>query len=194
MFSNKTPNPSQLGVPLGDLMATIREDLAAHGNDWARPGFRAVAVHRIGAWRMSIASPLVRKPISRVHTALERFVRNVYGIELPYTVELGRRVIVEHQGGIVVHGAAAIGDDSIVRQGVTIGNRRLDRLDDAPRIGRNVNIGAGAVIVGAITVGDGANIGANAVVVRDVPAGATIVAAESGDLARLRAAAREVGP
>ena len=56
---------------------------------------------------------------------------------------------------------------------MTLGLRSLDRLDDAPTLGSKVNVGAGAVILGAVTIGDGANVGANAVVLCDVPAGAT---------------------
>jgi serine O-acetyltransferase len=78
-------------------------------------------------------------------------------------------VVIEHQHGIIVHGDAVIGDDCILRHGVTIGNRTLDRPHDAPRIGDGVNIGAGAKILGGVVVGDGAQIGANSVVVNDVP-------------------------
>ena len=106
---------------------------------------------------------------------LYRHIRNHYGIELPYTVQLGRRVVIEHQGAIVVHGNCRIGDDCIIRQGVTLGNRRLDEPDAAPILGDGVNIGAGAKILGLVTIGDGAQIGANAVVLRDVPAGALAV-------------------
>jgi serine O-acetyltransferase len=80
-------------------------------------------------------------------------------------------VVIEHQGCIVIHGNCEIGDDCIIRQGVTLGNRNLDRPFDAPRLGRRVNVGAGAKILGAVDVGDGAAIGANAVVLEDVPAG-----------------------
>ena len=99
----------------------------------------------------------------------------MYGIELPYSAQIGRRVVIEHQGGIVVHGATTIGDGTIIRQGCTFGIRSLDRLDEAPTIGRDVNIGAGAVIIGDVKVGDGASIGANAVVLQDVPPGALAV-------------------
>jgi serine O-acetyltransferase len=88
---------------------------------------------------------------------------------------VGRRVIIEHQSGIVIHGDAVIGDDCIIRQGVTIGNRRLNRPLDAPRLGNRVSVGAGAKLLGSIHVGDGAQIGANAVVFEDVPAGAAAV-------------------
>jgi serine O-acetyltransferase len=68
-----------------------------------------------------------------------------------------------------------IGDESIIRQGVTLGNKTLDRPLDAPTLGKRVNVGAGAKILGAVSIGDGASIGANAVVLDDVPAGAVAV-------------------
>ncbi|WP_019505641.1 serine O-acetyltransferase [Pleurocapsa sp. PCC 7319] len=161
-------------VSLG-LWQQIKEDWIAHGRDWTKPGFQAVAIHRFGVWRMMIKPKLLRALFSMLYRALYRRVRNVYGIELPYTVKLGRRVIFEHQSGIVIHGNCSIGDDSIIRQGVTLGNRHLDRSDDAPQLGTKINIGAGAKIFGNVTIGNGANVGANAVVLCDVPAGATAV-------------------
>jgi serine O-acetyltransferase len=104
-----------------------------------------------------------------------RHVRNVYGIELPYSVKLGRRVILEHQSGIVIHGLAEIGDDCIIRQGCTLGNRRLNAPLEAPKLGKCVNVGAGAQILGSVTIGDGAEIGANSVVLIDVPPGSLAV-------------------
>ena len=153
----------------------IKEDWRAHGCDWTKPGFRAVAIHRFGVWRMQIKSKLLRAPFSLLYRVLFRRARNVYGIELPYSVRLGRRVIIEHQGGIVVHGNCSIGDDSIIRQCVTLGNRHLERPTEAPQVGRKVNIGAGAKIFGAVSIGDGASVGANAVVLMDVPERATAV-------------------
>jgi len=157
------------------LFAQIREDWIAHGRDWTKPGFRAVAIHRFGNWRMRIRPKLFRAPFSVLYRILYRRARNVYGIELPYKVRLGRRVIIEHQGCIVIHGNSVIGDDCIIRQGVTLGLRSVDRLEEAPVLGRGVNVGSGAQILGCVTIGDGANIGANAVVLQDVPAGATAV-------------------
>ena len=94
---------------------------------------------------------------------------------MPYSAKIGRRVIFEHQHGIVVHGETVIGDDCIIRQGVTLGIRNMDRLTEAPVLGRGVNVGAGAKIIGAVKIGDGAAIGANAVVLKDVPAGALAI-------------------
>jgi serine O-acetyltransferase len=157
------------------LLAQIKEDWISHGRDWTRPGFRAIAVYRFGVWRMGIKLSILRAPMSLIYRCKFRYCRNVYGIELPYSAKVGRRVVIEHQGAIVIHGNAEIGDDSIIRQGVTLGNRTMDKPLDAPKLGKSVNVGAGAKILGAVTIGDGAVIGANAVVLIDVPAGATAV-------------------
>jgi serine O-acetyltransferase len=157
------------------LFVQIKEDWIAHGKDWTKPGFRAVVIHRFGVWRMGIEPKILRAPFSILYRMLFRKVRNTYGIELPYTVELGRRVIIEHQSAIVIHGNAVIGDDCIIRQGVTIGNRYLHRPLEAPKLGKKVNIGAGAKLFGNISIGDNVNIGANAVVLIDIPEEKTAV-------------------
>jgi hypothetical protein len=166
------------------LLAQIREDYETHGRDWTKPGFQAIALHRFGNWRMTIQPKLARAPLSVLYRTLFRFVRNVYGIELPYSAKVGRRVVIEHQGDIVVHGAAEIGDDCIIRHGVTIGNRHLDCPHEAPVLGVGVNIGAGAKILGKLQIGDKANVGANAVVTRDVEANHTVVGIPARSIAK----------
>ncbi len=153
-----------------NLVAQIIEDWNANGRDWTRPGFQALAVHRFGNWRMRIRQRPLRVPFSALYRALFLGVRNFYGIELPYTARVGRRVVVEHQSGIIIHGLSSIGDECTLRQGVTVGNRNMDEPDAAPQLGSRVNVGAGAKILGNIAVGDGAQIGANSVVLIDVPA------------------------
>ena len=157
------------------LVAQIVEDWHAHDRDWTRPGFQALAVHRFGNWRMGIGPRSLRFPLSVLYRAMYRSVRNFYGIELPYTARVGRRVVIEHQSDIVIHGHTSIGDDCVLRQGVTIGNRYSSEPLSAPRLGDRVNVGAGAKILGAIVVGNDAQIGANAVVLADVPAGGLAV-------------------
>jgi serine O-acetyltransferase len=158
-----------------NLFAQIVEDWKAHGRDWTRPGFQAVAVHRFGNWRMGIRQRPIRLPLSFLYRVLFTGVRNFYGIELPYTARVGRRVVFEHQGGIVIHGFASLGDDCVVRQGVTLGNRTFEERFTAPQLGNRVNVGAGAKVLGRVSVGDDAQIGANAVVLEDVPVGGVAV-------------------
>ena len=157
------------------MCAQIREDHVAHGRDWTKPGFRAVATHRFGVWRMTVRPKIVRAPLSVLYRWAFRRCRNVYGIELPYTVKLGRRVVIEHQGGIVIHGNSVIDDECIIRQNCTLGIRSLADLAAAPVLERGVDVGAGAVILGAVRIGAGAAVGANAVVLTDVPPGARAV-------------------
>lgn len=157
-----------------ELVNRIRQSWQAHGRKSSRPGFKAVAVHAFGQWRMSVSPKLLRAGLSGLYRVLYRRCCVVYGIELPYTVRLGERVVFEHQQGIVIHGNSEIGDDSIIRHGVTLGNRYLDRPYEAPVLGRRVNVGAGAVILGKVTLGNDVQVGANAVVLDDVLDGETI--------------------
>jgi serine acetyltransferase len=157
------------------LFKQIKDDWVNHGKDWTKPGFRALAYHRFGNWRMDVKPKILRAPLSILYRFLYRRARNVYGIELPYTAQIGQGVIIEHQHGIVIHGNAVIGNNCIIRQGVTIGIRYMDRPTEAPVIGDNVNIGAGAKLLGKITIGDNVNIGANAVVINSFPANNIVV-------------------
>lgn len=172
------------------LVEVLREDLYAHGSDWTRPGFQALAVHRIGRWARQSLPRWVRAPIMLWARAAHVFCRNFYGIELPFSAAIGHRVVFEHQHGIVVHGNSVIGDDCILRQGVTLGIRRMDRLQEAPVLGRGVSVGAGAKLLGYILVGDGALIGANAVVLSDVPARMKVVGAPARPVAGIYSRAR----
>jgi serine O-acetyltransferase len=168
-------NDTENSIDRLSLWEQIKEDWIAHGRDWTKPGFQAVAVHRFGVWRMTVQPKLLRAPLSILYRSLYRKVRNTYGIELPYTVQLGRRVVIQHQHGIVIHGYSSIGDDCVIRQGVTIGNRYLNRPLEAPKLGDRVNVGAGAKILGNVTLGNDVNVGANAVVLSDIPPGKTAV-------------------
>lgn len=154
------------------LFALIREDWHAHGRDWTKPGFRALAVHRFGTWRAALPSRLLRGMFKPLYNWAFRRCRNLYGIELPWSAAIGRGVVIEHQGGIVVHGASVIGNRCVIRQNCTLGLRRLDDLTAAPVLEDGVQLGAGSVLLGRICIGRNALIGANAVVLADVPADA----------------------
>lgn len=86
--------------------------------------------------------------------------------------EIAKDVRLPHPNGVVIHGRAIVGEGSVIMQQVTLGTIREGL---APRLGARVYVGAGAKILGGVTIGDEAKIGANAVVVKDVPAGATAV-------------------
>ncbi|MCD7824884.1 MAG: serine acetyltransferase [Clostridiaceae bacterium] len=104
---------------------------------------------------------------------LMRMCRVLYSIDLPYTCEVGRNVEFQHNGlGCVIHSKAVIGEGTQIYQNVTIGGRNGR---GHPVIGKNVFIGASAVILGGVSIGDNAVIGANATVLEDVPAGAVVV-------------------
>ena len=156
----------------GSLFQLLREDRQVH-RSWLKPGFHAVAVHRVGVWRFGLRMP-ARKLVSLFYRPAAFFVRSVYGIEISPSVTLGRRVAIPHGGKLVIAGRSVIGDDCILRHNVTIGAAR--RMEDVPTLGTRVAVGTGAVILGKIALGDYAEIGPNAVVLTDVPPQATVFA------------------
>jgi serine O-acetyltransferase len=156
------------------LVALIAEDCRTHGGDFFSQGFWALFWHRFGNWRMSVKPKALRAPLSLLYRIGAKLTQWFAGIDLPYTVIVGRRVRLEHFGGMILI-ARAIGDDVVIRQNTTFGVARADRLRDWPVIGDGVDIGAGAAILGRVDVGRGAKIGANAVVLKDIPEGAVAV-------------------
>lgn len=160
--------------PLSTLVGAVRSDYRCNRRDWTKPGFRALAVYRFGAWRRTAESRWVRVPLFAVYRTLHRFVRNHYGIEIHETATIGPRFWIAHQGGIVIHPYARIGSDCMIRQNVTIGAATFDDRHNGPILGDRVRVGAGAAIIGQITIGDDVRIGPNAVVMRDVPAGMVV--------------------
>jgi len=156
------------------MFENIREDWLAHDCNWSRPGFWALAVYRFGRWRYGIRQRWLRAPFSFLYKLLKFFADAAFGIEIPCETAIGRRFTIEHTGAIVISGDAVFGDDCVIRQGVTVGLRNRHRRG-APRIGNRVDIGAGAKLLGKITIGDDVAIGANAVVLCDVPDGCIAV-------------------
>jgi serine O-acetyltransferase len=125
-------------------------------------------VYRFGRWRYTIASPLIRKPLSLIYKFFYIFVQIITGIELPCEVVVGPGFVIDHFGGIVISGYACFGSNCRIRTGVVVG---LSHVEDpcAPQIGDNVDIGAGAKVLGNIIIGNNVTIGANAVVICNVP-------------------------
>lgn len=156
------------------MFDNIREDWRTYERDPWRQGMWVMVVYRFGCWRYRVRPALLRKALSFLYKLLKITCQITTGIELQCETRVGRRLKFEHFGGIIISGDAIIGDDVVVRNGVTIGLRRTGERG-APVIGNRVDIGAGAKLLGNITIGDDAVIGANAVVLCDVPAGALAV-------------------
>lgn len=168
------PGGAASGLSVRGLLALMREDWETNDRSLSRAGLQVVLLQRFGAWRLGLRSGLPRKAASLLYRTLNRVSQNVYGIAVYDTTRLGRRVKIPHPSGIVIGSNAIVGDGCLIRHNVTIG--LANSPDESPRIGRDVELAAGAVVIGGITIGDGARIGPNAVVLSDVPPGATAFA------------------
>ncbi|WKA30627.1 serine O-acetyltransferase [Bradyrhizobium roseum] len=150
------------------MFENIRADFNAHGRDAGAQGFWAMVIYRFGRWRYGVRPALLRKLLSLIYKVLYKIIQIVTGIELPCEATVGRNFVIDHFGGIIVSGYARFGDNCRIRNGVVVGLRRVEE-PAAPVIGNNVDIGAGAKVLGPIRIGDNSIIGANAVVIEDVP-------------------------
>ncbi len=150
------------------MFANVREDFNSHGRTLGSQGFWALVVYRFGRWRYGVRPTLLRKALSLVYKISFKFVQIVTGIELPCEAIIGRNFVIDHFGGIVVSGYTRFGANCRIRSGVVIGLRRIDEVY-APEFGDNVDIGAGAKVLGQIRIGNNVVIGANAVVICDIP-------------------------
>jgi serine O-acetyltransferase len=155
-----------------DLDAAARRDPAARSRLellLCYPGLHAVWVHHV-AHRMW-QQPGGRLP-ARLLSQLNRWVT---GVEIHPGAVIGRRLFIDHAMGVVIGETAEIGDDVMLYHGVTLGGRSMRRVKRHPTLHDGVTVGAGATVLGPVTVGECAQIGANAVVVKDVPARAVVV-------------------
>ena len=156
------------------MFGNLREDWKAHNRDWGAQGFWALAAYRFGRWRYGVRPWPLRKLCSLLYKIWFKLVQITTGIELPCEVEIGRNFVIDHFGGIIISGYARFGDNCRIRNGVVVGVQRAGE-DRAPIIGNNVDIGAGAKVLGPISIGDNVLIGANAVVITDIPDNCTAV-------------------
>ena len=132
------------------------------------PGFHAMLFHRLSnkLWRLEL------KWLARFISHIGRWLT---GIEIHPGATIGRRVFIDHGMGVVVGETAEIGDDCTLYHGVTLGGTSWNKGKRHPTLMRGVVVGAGAKILGPITIGANARVGSNAVVVKDVPDDATAV-------------------
>ena len=139
-------------------------------------GLWALLQYRIASavYRSSLPK-FVRRPLLIFASAWQKLIEIVTGTSLPYTASIGPGFYVGHFGNIIVNGAAVIGSNCNISQGVTIGVSGRGERRGVPTIGDRVYIGANAVVAGKIFVGDDAVIGANSLVNSDLPASSTAV-------------------
>ncbi|MFL0277721.1 serine O-acetyltransferase EpsC [Mycobacterium sp. SMC-19] len=159
---------------MSGVMARLREDLrnAREHDPAARGDFENALVYSglHAIWSYRIAHRLWARPALRgVARLLAQATRFATGIEIHPGATIGRRFFIDHGMGVVIGETTEIGDDVMVYHGVTLGGRSLSHGKRHPTIGNGVTVGAGAKVLGPITVGDGSAIGANAVVTQDVP-------------------------
>jgi serine O-acetyltransferase len=110
---------------------------------------------------------------------LSNYAKFFSGIEIHPGAKIGRRLVIDHGSGVVIGETAEIGDDVLMYHGVTLGGKTLDTVKRHPTVGNRVILGAGAKLIGNITIGDDCRVGANAVVTKDMPAGSTAIGANA---------------
>ena len=161
------------------MFSRIKEEIAvvferdpAARNTWevitCYPGFHALLVHRVAHWLWGARL----KWLARLTSHVGRFLT---GIEIHPGARIGRRFFIDHGMGVVIGETAEVGDDCTLYHGVTLGGTSWNKGKRHPTLGNGVVLGAGAKILGPITIGDGARVGSNAVVVKSVPPGATAI-------------------
>ena len=131
-------------------------------------GFHALLFHRLGHW-------LLKRRIPFIPRAMSQFARFLTGIEIHPGATIGSGLFIDHGMGVVIGETSEIGDNVTLFQGVTLGGTGKQRGKRHPTIGSHVVVGAGAKVLGPITVGDYVKIGANSVVLQDVPDHSTVV-------------------
>ena len=157
-----------------DIKAVLRQDPAARNSlevVLAYPGLHAVWGYRIAhfLWQVKL------KLAARIYS---NWIRAVTGIEIHPAAKIGRRFFIDHGMGVVIGATAIVGDDVMIYHDVTLGARTGGSGKRHPTIGNNVVIGAGARVLGDISVGNGVKIAANMVVTKSVPASTNVDSSE----------------
>ena len=132
------------------------------------PGFQAISIHRFTHTLWKCKLPILPRLLSQIN-------RSLTGIEIHPGAKIGKRVFIDHGMGVVIGETAEIGDNCLLYQGVTLGGTGKSHGKRHPTLKRNVVIGAGAKVLGSITVGANTRIGAGSVVVRSVASNSTVV-------------------
>jgi len=161
--------PSLVEMAEADLKAVFERDPACKG--YVQPflffkGFLALQTQRVANW-------LWAEGRDTLALYLQSRMSELFQVDIHPATQIGRGVFIDHGTGIVIGETAVIGDDVSMLQGVTLGGTGAERGDRHPKIGKGVLLGAGAKILGNITIGDYAKVASGSVVLKPVPAGCT---------------------
>ena len=132
------------------------------------PGFQAIFLHRFTHKLWNLKLPLIPRVLSQIN-------RTITGIEIHPGARIGKKVFIDHGMGVVIGETAEIGNNCLLYQGVTLGGTGKSHGKRHPTLKENVVVGAGAKVLGSITVGANTRIGAGSVVVRSVKGNSTVV-------------------
>jgi serine O-acetyltransferase len=162
-------DPALVDTAEADLKAVFERDPACKG--YVQPflffkGFLALQTQRVAHW-------LWAEGRETLALYLQSRMSELFQVDIHPATQIGRGVFVDHGTGIVIGETAVIGDDVSMLQGVTLGGTGAERGDRHPKIGKGVLLGAGAKVLGNITIGDYAKIASGSVVLKPVPAGCT---------------------
>jgi serine O-acetyltransferase len=163
-----------------DIHAALERDPAARSAlevVLGYPGIHAIWGYRIAHW-------LWQHNLNILGRLLSQMVRSLTGIEIHPGAMIGQGLFIDHGMGLVIGETAEIGEDVTLYHGVTLGGTSLQKGKRHPTLGDRVVVGAGAKILGAITIGADTRIGANAVVVKSVPANSVVVGVPGQNIAR----------
>jgi serine O-acetyltransferase len=141
------------------------------------PGFHALLLHRVAHW-------LHRHQVAFIPRLISYLGRFFTGIEIHPGAVMGRGVFIDHGMGVVIGETAVVGDYTLIYQGVTLGGTGKESGKRHPTLGQHVVVGAGAKILGNISIGDYARVGAGSIVLRDVPARCTAVGVPGRNICR----------
>ncbi len=154
------------------MFEKIRADYQRHNRQLLNPSLWVLAVYRYGKWAEGLPWP-ARWAADKIYGALSLGIQLATGSFLPREAELGEMPHLIHYFDIRIHPKVVIGDRVGIMHGVTIATTQ--HREGAPKIGNDVFIGPGSVIIGPVTIGDRATIAPNSLVMSDVPAGCTAV-------------------
>jgi serine O-acetyltransferase len=163
-----------------DVRSALERDPAARSSLEVLLGYSGL--HAL--WGYRLAHWLWQHNLKLVGRLLSQLTRFLTGIEIHPGAQIGRGLFIDHGMGVVIGETAEIGDDVTLYHGITLGGTSLEKGKRHPTLGDRVVVGAGAKILGAITIGSDTRIGANAVVVKSVPANSVVVGVPGQNIAR----------